>query len=419
MKKLFMTLAAVGMMLSAASCGSEPSASHSPESTSASPSVLDQATEEAAKTEIEPSAFQEKTEDPETDKASETEIEPVLSEEVFSPLPKDFSFSDYFSDFEDVEWSRVYLGNTLHFRQSDEDAVKKAIGAYRDSVLYDEALEEIKSLYSSDSELPWGWKTDAYRNMIDDSAAPEISLRTEVVCSWHTVFEETEGEEGDLILLRTAMPDSMFAWSGTDAYLYVPVYVNADGEAFLLSEACHQCFGDLKPIYIPDTRSIHVLFHFGHNEGGQGGAVYSFRNGVPKLELSGCPFTLHDGMLLGGFGWNYFNPFLFDSKNNEYFAVKSVSPSEELARMICGDPSVLESVPDAWEVYQKGNLQIIGGKYVSFHWGFPWSAATMVYNSAQNTFVPYERPICVTAQEGESEVRLRNVNLEETVFTTN
>lgn len=316
------------------------------------------------------------------------------------PLPEDFRLSDYITDFDDVELSYCSYISDLSFAQADEAAITKAIETYKSSELYTEVIDRFKELfYYENGELICTQEyAEAYiaelTYYIDRSAAPEIALKPDVIKSYRAPFDG-ENEES-LILLCTSLPMSKLDWSG-NTYYHIPIYVNASGEAYILYDACRQDYREFSLVcYAHWGPPIHALFGFGHNQGGQRGALYSFQDGKPKLELSDRPLSVYRGMLLGGFGWECWEPFLFDRENGEFFSVAAVTPGEELAKLICSDPTVLSYVPDAWEVYQKNWLQIIGGKYITFNTGIPWQDDTFIYNDSRKCFEHIDQSVSVS-----------------------
>lgn len=351
----------------------------------------------------------------ESSAASTTEAAPttdVVSEAPI-PLPEDFRLSDYITDFDDVELSYCSYINDLSFPQADEAVIAKAIEAYKSSALYTEAIDGLKEIFSYENgelicsvEYTGSDPVEALLSkeyiterayFIDRSAAPEIALKPDVIKSYRAPFDGENKES--LILLCTALPMSKQDWSGHYHY-YVAVYVNADGEAQILYDACRQDYREFSLVcYSHWEPPIHALFGFGHNQSGQRSALYSFADGKPKLELSGCPLSVYQGLLLGGFGWGFWNPFLFNMENGEFCAVAAVTPSEELAKIICSDPTVLSYVPDAWEVYQKNWLQIIGGKYITFNTGIPWQDDTFVYNDSRKCFERIDQSVSVLERD--------------------
>lgn len=314
-------------------------------------------------------------------------------------LPDNFDLGSYITDFDNAALMRCSYINDILIPQADESAVAKAVEAYKSSEAYSEAIELANKMFRFENgELVENEAADApvwlkygYRDYIIQSETSGIAFRYDIVSS---VKYTLDGEnEESIVLLMVPLPLSKTD-SSAHAGFHIPVYVNANGEAHILYDACRQDYGLFKLIAYMDG-TVHALFGFGHNEGGQLGAVYSFKNGTPKLELSGCPISLYQGMLMGGFGWNTFEPFMLDGESGEFCALKAVPPGEELAEIICSDLIIQTYLPNAWEMYKNNQIQIIGGKYVTFNTGMPWNDYTFVFNSVDKCFERVE-PVSVT-----------------------
>lgn len=314
-------------------------------------------------------------------------------------LPENFAISDYITDFDNAPLIGCSYINDILIPLADEASVTKAVEAYKKSDFYSEAIELANEMFRIENgelanndvpDMPM-WLLYGYRDYITISETSELEFRYDVVSSVKYLLDG-ENEES-IVLLKVPLPLSKCD-SSAHAGFHVPVYVNSDGEAHILYDVCRQDYGLFKLIAYSDG-TVHALFGFGHNEGGQQGAVYSFKNGMPKLELSGCPISIYQGMLMGGFGWNTFEPFMFNAESGEFCALKAVPPSKELAEIICSDRTILTYVPNAREMYQNKQIQIIGGKYITFNTGMPWSDYTFIYNAAYKCFERVE-PVSVT-----------------------
>ncbi len=323
----------------------------------------------------------------------------LRGDDYISAIPEGFDIGKYITDFDDVSLMSCSYINDILIPQADGEAVARAVDAYRKSDAYNEAITLANKMFRFENgelianeaaDIPV-WLSYGYRDCIIGAETSEIDFRYDIVSS---VKYPIDGEhEESIILLRVPLPLSKCD-SSAHAGFHIPVYVNADGEAYILDDACRQDYGLFELIAYMDG-TVHALFGFGHNEGGQLGAVYSFKNGKPKLELSGCPISLYRGMLMGGYGWNTFEPFMFDAESGEFCAVAAVPPSEELAGIICSDIIIRTYLPDAWDMYKENKIQIIGGKYITFNTGMPWSDYTFVFNSEENCFERVE-PVSVT-----------------------
>lgn len=318
-------------------------------------------------------------------------------------LPENFAIGDYLTDFDNAELIGCTYINDILIPQADDAAVEKAVEAYKKSDFYSEAIKlanemfrvENGELAENSSDAPM-WLLYGYRDYIivseTSEKTSEIEFRYDVISSVKYLLDG-ENEES-IVLLYVPLPMSKFNTSAHTGF-HVPVYINSDGEAHILYDVCRQDYGLFKLIAYSDG-TVHSLFGFGHNEGGQQGAVYSFKNGMSKLELSGCPNSIYQGMLMGGFGWNTFEPFMLEGKSGEFCALKAVSPSKELAEIICSDNVIRTYVPDAWEMYRNNKIQIIGSKYITFSTGMPWNDLTFIYNAAYNKCFERVEPVSVT-----------------------
>lgn len=310
----------------------------------------------------------ETTETSETPKTSETSEAPVSPAPV--PIPENFKISDYITDFDIVQPSKYILFDTDEYQNSDEAAENAAIEAYKNSFYYENALEDIKFLFhyengvlTPNEENRGALFLDTYQYL----TAPEFEIVPKVVQSFKGKFDG-ENEE-HLILLCVPLPPDYWSWSGT-AVFFIPVYVNSGGEAIILDDACSQDHSGFECVYYNDSGAIHAILNFGHNEGAAAGAIYSFADGRPKLEVRFRPVWCMDGFKENGLflysGWGFFAPFFFNGETREYCALKGVEPNRDLAEIICTNDKILEKVPNAREEYENGHLWIVGGKYITF-----------------------------------------------------
>lgn len=329
------------------------------------------------------------------------------------PIPDDFDICDYITDFDDVELMGCSYVSETSIPLADEAAVEKALDAYFDSEAYSEALElAVEAYHFENGELTEyddseDWLKLGYKPYIVRSETSELTFQPDIALSAKYKFDG-ENEES-IVMLKVPLPMSEIAWSNHADY-GIPVYISSDGDAYILYDACYQGCDYFKLLSYADG-SIQVQFDFGHNQAGQKSVIYSFKNGAPKLELSGAPIGLYDGILMKGFGWDIFEPFLYDKKNGEFCGVAAVSPSRELAEIICSDKTVLSYVPDAWESYKKDRIQVIGGKYITFVTGIPWSDNTFIYNSADKCFERVEQSVTAANSLPEQITKSYNVRL--------
>lgn len=316
-------------------------------------------------------------------------------------LTESFYIADYI-EFDDAQLSGCSFIEDISIPLADDAAVARAIGTYRSSELYGEALEFAETRFTlengepvmnsdpavnDDPEYPL-WLAYGYYDYLTAEAGA-LDLRCDIVAS---VRYRLDGEnEESIVVLRVPLPHSWMEWSGNSDF-HVPVYVNADGDAKILYDVCSQDYSAFRLLRYTDG-TVHAYFDFGHNESGHVSAIYAFKDGAAELKLSGCPVSVYRNMLLGGFGWDTFEPFLLDTESGEFCALAAVEPSAELAEILCSDKTVLTYVPNARELYESGSIQIIGGKYVTFATGALWSDNTFIYNNENRCF---ERVATVT-----------------------
>ena len=416
MKKVTALFTVFALVFMLAACNNTPSEQLSESSADSSSSVTStkESIAESASTASSTSKAPSTSSAPATSTKSSTEdISDAPAEKPPEvPIPDDFDICDYITDFDDVELIGCSYVDDPSIPLADETAFAKAVEAYMNSEMYSEALERAKEMYhfengelteNDDSE---GWIKIGYKRYIVQSETSELTFQPDIAASAKLKFDG-ENEES-IVLLRVPLPMSKVEWSNHADY-GIPVYINTDGETHILYDACNQGSNNFKLLSYTDG-IIQVLFGFGHNQAGLRSAIYSFKNGAPKLELSGAPIGLYDGMLMKGFGWDIFEPFLYDKKNGEFCGIAAVSPSRELAEIICSDKTVLSYVPDAWTMYQKDRIQIIGGKYITFPTGIPWNDNTFIYNGADKCFERVE-PVTVTDSLPEQITKSYNVKL--------
>ncbi len=305
----------------------------------------------------------------ETAEASETTqiSETSVTEKLSGLSVAEVGIIGHIDEFDDVVPCKFTLGEAV---EPDPTVLETAVNAYRQTDYYKNALEMMREYYSYNDSGELVESEEMYflpryaKEMLMESAAPEVDIDAAAVYSYNV-------GDGQLIVLMAVLPDSLFVWSGT-GIAHIPVYVNGSGEAFVLDEACSQDYSGCFTVEYEDG-SIHAVMNFGHNMGGMQSAVYSFEGGVPKPEISGWGhIDIEEGMpVLFAYNSFYMNELFFRRENSPgYCLVKGVNADEELARAICSDETVLERVPNARELYQGGNLNVYGGKYIEITDGF-------------------------------------------------
>lgn len=329
---------------------------------------------------------------------------PICSEDAGSDSGADLGLTEYFSiaehiaDFDDAPLVGCSFIDDVAVPLAGDTAVAAAVEAYRSSEFYGEALELAEKMFTLEngkpvvndsSEQPL-WLVYGYYDYLAADMGT-VDFRCDVVASAEYALDGENGES--IVLLRVPLPYSRMDWSGHTDF-HVPVYVNASGAAEILYDACRQDYSEFRLLCYTDG-TVHAFFDFGHNESGHSSAIYSFKDGGAELKLSGCPVSVYRNMLLGGFGWDTFEPFLLDAESGEFCALAAVKPDAELAGILCSDKTVLTYVPNARELYENGMLQIIGGRYATFATGSPWSDSTFIFNGENKCFERV-RPVVVT-----------------------
>ncbi len=297
----------------------------------------------------------------------------------------------HIDEFDDVVPCKFTLGGEVEL---DPAILETAVNAYKQTDYYKDALEYMREkftyddggniVYSESGEPVDPDKTDFvlhnilryHKELLIETAEHEIDFAP--VPEWSYKIGD-----GYLTVLKTALANSLFIWSGSGTS-YIPVYINGDGEAFVLDEACAQDYNSNGCFTLEyEDGSIHAVMDFGHNSI-QFATVYSFEGGTPKLEISGVETTIYvENPIITANGIENDIPVLFrrnhvymtemffwNSATSEYCMVDSADPDEELARAICSDETVLAEIPDAWELYQKYGMNIYGGRYITFHGRF-------------------------------------------------
>lgn len=328
------------------------------------------------------------------------ESAPGISEEAAFEFPDDFKVSDYITDFDEMELTSCSYVSDTTFPQADSAAVAKAVEVYKCSEMYMETVDELNKIFRYEDGAfvrNEGYEQSFYAEQVekyylDKSHAPEPNI---IVTAVKSFSGKLDGKNtGSVILLKTALPRWSWAEYSGNVNFHIPIFVNSAGEGQIFNEACSQAYGTFELLDCSGT--FHALFNFGHNEGRQRSAIYSFKDDAAELSFSGGPVDVYEWILLGGYGWHSFEPFMFDKENGGFCGIKGVSPSEELAEIICSDKIVLAYVPDARERYRDGSLQIVGGKYITFGSGIPWDAITFVYNKSYKVFERIEQSVMST-----------------------
>lgn len=221
--------------------------------------------------------------------ATETTQETTTVSETAAP-----SYQYDLTHIENPDESIIARYEEFDFENSqnyDKWAEEAAIAAYKASDLYTEALEEIKELLRYENgellEFKTTWKNynGVLQHFVDEAAAPEIDIKPVIL---EKIKAKLDGKtEEHLFIIAAAMPDSCFISSGEKARIIFGIYVNSEGQAFILYNSLYQGHLYFTAQKYINSGKIHAVFNGWHSEGTAKTAVYSFENGQPKAELCG------------------------------------------------------------------------------------------------------------------------------------
>lgn len=352
MKKQLAAILALSLMLTA--CGgsgdtvntADTAETISSEVTSAETTTAETTTIEtttAETTTSETTTTESKTEaEPET--LTQPEQEPAAEHDFDEAEPLKYTVYDYESSGEnniDPSAQKAALDVVLsseYVRIVTEEA--RIMFDYKDGV-YSYIAEEESFL------------TDTYLEYLGEDFQIEPQL-------FMTLNAKFDGENSENIFIYSIpLHYDFLEWSGTTEF-FIPVYVNASGEAILLEAAAQQT------LYTPALLSysdgaIHAAFTSGHTAGTSYFAIYSFKDGTPKLETEGCGLSFEPtgGTMLfndhsGFFGHG--NLFFRDGQRDCYCGVAGVPASDELKKSLM-ENGYISDENDACNVF--------GGKYIS------------------------------------------------------
>lgn len=350
MKKRLAALLALSLMLTA--CGGSGDTADTTETVSSETTTEETTTAETTTVET---TTAETTSSETTTTESETETEP---ETLTQPEQEPAAEHD-FDEAEPLKYS-VY-----DFESSGEDNIDpSAQKAALDVVLSSEYVK----IVTEEAKIMFDYKDGVYSYILD-----EERLLTDTYLEYlgedfqieprlfMTINAKFDGENSENIFIYSIpLHYDFLEWSGTTEF-FIPVYVNASGEAFLLDAAAQQT------LYTPSLLSysdgvIHAAFTSGHTAGTSYFAIYSFKDGKPKLETEGCglSFDSTSGTMLfndhsGFFGHG--NLFFRDGMRDCYCGVAGVPASEELKKALM-ENGYISDENDACNVF--------GGKYISF-----------------------------------------------------
>ncbi len=289
---------------------------------------------------------------------SETEEIPVENDE---PIPEMLSLADYAGEFDDAEPLQYSVYDSLYSYEYEvpQSAEKAALDAVLSSEYIRIVTEEAKKMFDyKDGVYSYiaeeeSFLTDTYIEYLGE----DYQIEPRLVMTRNAKFD---GENTEYIFIY-AIPlhYDFLEWSGTTKF-FIPVYVNAKGDATLLEAAAQQTL--YRPALLRYSDGvIHTAFTSGHTAGTSYFVIYSFKDGKPKLETEGCglSFDSTGGTMLfndhsGFFGHG--NLFFRDGKRDCYCGVAGVPVSDELKRIVMEN----NDISDENEVGE-----IFGGKYIS------------------------------------------------------
>lgn len=209
------------------------------------------------------------------------DTEPKSAEEKYAPLRIENPDESIMAEYEEFDYNQ--------YPSDDKAAEEAAIAAYMGSDYYKEALEETRELLKYENgeltETDLNWKTyyGGIKAFVDKSKAPDIDIEPKILVK---IKAKLDGEnEENLFVFSAAMPDSCFIASSEAACIVFGIYVNSEGQAFILDFSCYQGAVSFFTAKYVNSGKIHGVFNGYHSDGTARTAVYSFQNGQPKLEM--------------------------------------------------------------------------------------------------------------------------------------
>lgn len=212
-----------------------------------------------------------------------TTTEPIVKVDL-----ADFKLNEYCGEFDEAEpMYYVSVSGDEFEDDTDENRLNAAIEAVKASDYYSELIEEAKSLftYENGTFVPTGegWTYDGYKDGCLTYDETEGYVVTPTVTQNHYLNFNLQDKE-TLLFLEYPLIGSQFEWSGTSVF-YIPVFINADNQAFILHESVSQSL--YASTFLKFEDGYHVFLEGGHTTGTSFARVYSFLDGTPKLEYKG------------------------------------------------------------------------------------------------------------------------------------
>ena len=291
----------------------------------------------------------------ETTTATETTIEPIDY--------SNFSVADYCGEFDNVK-PVAYTAETIELvgGECTSEQEQLAIEAIKATDEYAEVVYYAKEMFTYENgafNAPDNYMTEEYINFLTYENGDFVI--TPVMEGAFTYKVDGENE-GTLLVYRIPLPDSKFESSFAAIYS-MPVYINANNEAYILFEASQQFLYSTAVLISYEDGETHILFEKGHTQGTQKNYIYSFNNGVPKLEYEGYHIFTQENTEVFCSGYNT-KMFFRDEVSNSYCNVAVKEASEELAEIIINAEAVNKAFPDIKEYYAENGMKVFGGKYI-------------------------------------------------------
>lgn len=274
-----------------------------------------------------------------------------------------FSVADYCGEFDNVkpvtytiEETEFAVGN---YTSEQEQAAMAAIKTTDD---YAEVINLAKEMFTYDSGT-FTATADYAEHFMAKEYINYMSYENDDFAVT-PVFESMLADKlgGVLLVYTMPLPDSKLE-SSNSAICNVPVYVNANNEAYVLTEITQQYLsGTVKLINYADGET-HLMFEKGGSQGTQQNVIYSFNNGVSECVYAASYIDPNaDGTV---FVCNYNIAMFFrDEVSNSYCNVAVEEASEELAEIIINAEAVNKAFPDIKEYYAENGMKVFGGKYI-------------------------------------------------------
>ncbi len=300
----------------------------------------------------------------ETTTQQETTTSETENETITEPKPEpvqNIDLSEYIGSFDDAEPLQYSVYDSLY--SYEYEVPQSAEKAALDAVLSSEYVR----IVTEEARIMFDYKDGVYSYIAEEESfladtyleylGEDFQIEPRLFMTLNAKFDGENSE--NIFIYSIPLHYDFLEWSGTTKF-FIPVYVNAKGEATLLEAAAQQT------LYTPALLSysdgaIHAAFTSGHTAGTSYFAIYSFKDGTPKLETEGCglSFEPEGGTTLfndhsGFFGHG--NLFFRDGKRDCYCGVAGVPASEELKKSLVENGKISDE-NDAYEVF--------GGRYIT------------------------------------------------------